>query len=507
MAGIGAVGSFATDIPLQRNYVGEAMAEVENNAFKRREEQRLAQAKKKAEDDEKLKELEDYNKRFGVNLTGVQSLDDTTLPYAMQAKQKAQELTKQIYATTDFNKKSELMSQRAKIVQSFDVLKQVPDMIIKQGQEIAKGVEEGKYNPDDVNMIQEKFKALESGKVHYYTDDYGNLRYTLYKLDAQGNPTGIIEKDQPVAELSKSLTPHLKSNFEDLLKKTVENTAVKETEIQNGLKTTTKKGVEDAVKMANATSFGELIANTPNEAYAIGRRFGIDPNDKQAISQKAQEQYINALDSTLKVKFDLSEQRLRAENARKNKKEDEDTTPVIGTGTITSREGVVDGTNFKVPQGSKTFAISKAERKLGDGKIQRLKEVRVLPNGKLAFVTEETYETESKTSSRLTPQGEKNIAKFLKENPEKKESDYIYKFGDAENVSAKNAKPKIVVYDTGRNADDAEGLAIMLKNPTTGENFSGLNEAVEFFKDKANGITNGKQLTAEELIAKYKTKK
>lgn len=321
MGVLGNVGTYGTVNPYAKNEVGDAIDTNEAMGFKYREEKRIADAKKKADDDVKLKELEEYNKLFGVNLTGIQSLDDTTLPYAMQAKQKAGDLTKQIQSTTDFNKKSELMSQRAKIVQSFNILKQVPDMLIKQTQEIAKGVEDGKYNADDVDLIQEKFKALDSGKVHYYTDDNGNLRYTLYKVDDNGNPMGIIEKDQSVAELSKSLTPHLKSSYEDLLKKTVDNTAVKETEIQNGLKTTTTKGVDPKVKEAQAMSFGNLIASTPHEAYAFAKRYGVDEKDKEQIAKLAGEEFKKSLDSTYKEKFDLSEQRLRTENARKQEKE------------------------------------------------------------------------------------------------------------------------------------------------------------------------------------------
>ena len=305
MPPIGVRGSYGTDAPLEKNYIGEAMANVEENAFKYKAQRDLAEAKKAKEDEEKLKELEEYNNKFKVNVTGNQSIDDTTTQYAMQAKQQAYELTKQIQATTDFNKKAELMAKRGKIVQSFDILKQIPDMLIKQGADIAKGVEEGKYNPDDVNLIQEKFKSLEQGKVHYYTDDAGNLRFTTYKVDESGNPTGIIDKDQSVAELTKSLTPHLKSNYADALKNAIANTATKDVTVQNGITTTQTKKVEDAVANANAMSFGNLIANTPHEAYAIAKRYNLDPNDKKAIAEVASTEFKNGLDTLYKQTLDL----------------------------------------------------------------------------------------------------------------------------------------------------------------------------------------------------------
>lgn len=49
---IGRVGSFATDSPLQQNYVGQALTDTENQGFKYRAERRLiADAKKKEEED------------------------------------------------------------------------------------------------------------------------------------------------------------------------------------------------------------------------------------------------------------------------------------------------------------------------------------------------------------------------------------------------------------------------------------------------------------------------
>ena len=61
---IGRVGSFATDTPLQTNYVGNALTDTENQGFKYRAERKLiADAKKKEEEDKQKIIADDFDKR------------------------------------------------------------------------------------------------------------------------------------------------------------------------------------------------------------------------------------------------------------------------------------------------------------------------------------------------------------------------------------------------------------------------------------------------------------
>jgi len=71
---------------------------------------------------------------------------------------------------------------------------------------------------------------------------------------------------------------------------------------------------------------------------------------------------------------------------------------------------------------------------------------------------------------------------------------------DYETVTTASKRPTVKAYDTGSgNANDAENFAIMLINPETGEYFSGLNEARQYFNGKASAITSaGKKETPAE---------
>lgn len=281
MPPIGKTGSYATTTDIQDPLLG-VLQNVEEQGFKYRAEQKIKDDAKAKKEDDNLKELEEYNKKFGVNIVGNQSIDDTTTQYAMNTKKKVGDLTRQIQQTTDYNKKAELMALRAKEVQSFDILKQIPTMINTQATEIAKGVTEGKYAPEDVTLIQEKLKALEKGKVHYYTDDYGNLKFTTYKLNENGDATNIIDKDQNLADLMKSITPSMSSKYDTnqgIAEQFVTTVKQDEDKIQEGFTTITKKGDMSGRIKRLADLKGREIAETPHEAKAMWKRMGNEPKE------------------------------------------------------------------------------------------------------------------------------------------------------------------------------------------------------------------------------------
>jgi len=145
-----------------------------------------------------------------------------------------------------------------------------------------------------------------------------------------------------------------------------------------------------------------------------------------------------------------------------------------------------------VPRGTKNFAISKAERKFGDGKVEKLKQVRVLPDGNLGFEVEETYEGKS-TTGKVINQAGRNRLKTINPETKKRYTEAELFKDDFDNVTATSKKPVTRFYNTKDNADDSENYAIMLINPETGENFSGLNQARDYFNRKAKSIDFPKQ--------------
>jgi len=126
---IGKVGSFGTDAPLREDYIGNALSEVENQGFRYRQEQRLAQKAKKEEEDAKLKDIADWDGKFDPNVIGYSSIDSPLVSMAMKAKERAGNITRELYSPSiSTDQKIALMSERNKLAQSFDIANQTPQL-------------------------------------------------------------------------------------------------------------------------------------------------------------------------------------------------------------------------------------------------------------------------------------------------------------------------------------------------------------------------------------------
>ncbi|MBP9793949.1 MAG: hypothetical protein KBC56_08125 [Flavobacterium sp.] len=505
---VGKTGSYGNLTPINENYLGDALKNIEDNGFKYRAEKRLIADKEEAK--RKSEELtDDFN--ANVDLSGNQTMDDLAVPYAAQARDTYANNVRAYNATTDTAERTRLLQANNKIKQSFDVFKQVPTMLKAKGEEISKGIMEGKYSERDADRVAKLMEAVETGKAKITIDPYGQPRITTYAVDENGRITGVLEKDQTVADLVKSTTPHKTSQYDTLLKKTVDETPLDEEAFQKGANIYERKLKYDANGKliprieSKADAFANTIASDPGERYEIAAREGIDENDTEAIKAFAKKQFIDSLAKMDKQKLDSSILNYR-ETVRKNRKEEEKDTPVIGTGTFVAKAGQKFGVNLE--KGSVPFAVKGAQRKQGEGKIETLKAVVAKPDGTFQYVVEETFEDEG-TSSKSTVPNAKGKAELAK-NPEHK---LAYDEIEEVTITSKNKKPKTVVYDTKDKADDAENFAIILKNPKTGEYFSGLEEANNFFSErgyqrglqkmKQQPAESKKQPTAEELIAKY----
>jgi hypothetical protein len=490
---IGKAASFATDTPLNKNYVGEALSEVENQSFRYRKERReIAEAKKKEEEDKnKAVELEfdSFDKSLVPTITGYSSIDDPVNMYAMDVKQKGVDWIREKNQTTDPYKKAEIQSKINKATQSFKMLNQYPKLLNEKKAELEEGIKAGKYNERDLTAVTEMAKSLDSGKYDMRVDENGVPRMTIYKVDENGTPIGILEKGISLGDLTNRITPFQKPTYDvnnGIAEQIVSQIKLDESKVQNGFTTITSerinKRVEDALK-----NKAEEVASMPSEAYELWQKMGNSPKrtftdaDKKQISQYVYED----LKSRYATKFEKDIDQSGALASRKYRDEKAETTPTIGTGTITKEGGKIAGQ--EIPRGTKNFAISKAERKFGDGKVEKLKQVRVLPNGVLAFEVEETYEGKSTTGKTINKAG-KDRLKTINPATKKLYTEAELFKDDFDNVTTTNKKPKTKVYKTDTNADDAENFSVMLINPETGENFSGLNEAKTYFQNKAKGL-------------------
>ncbi len=139
MAVIGKVGSYGTIAPIQGNPLGDALNDIEDNAFKYRAEKRLEDEAKAKKEQEALEDYAEWDGKFDPTVVGNSKIDDPMLSMAMRARDRADKIWRELKSPSlSFEQKAKLMSERNKLVQSFDVANQTPKMMIQKIGEIAK---------------------------------------------------------------------------------------------------------------------------------------------------------------------------------------------------------------------------------------------------------------------------------------------------------------------------------------------------------------------------------
>lgn len=290
---IGGKGTYLTDLNIP-NYLGDAIRGNEEMAFKYREEKRLKEEKEREENrlreekqQEEFKKEKVDNKEFDYSLTGQKSLDDIGLNYAQTTFNKFNENVKKINdPSTSRAERDSLKLQNLKLEQSFNVLNQTSEIFKAKSQYLVDGVREGKFNEDDVDLIQRKIGQLEDGKGRVYTDEYGNMLYDIFETDKEGTITKYLEKSRPIASLIKSITPHAASKFDSLLESFKKTTAVPENAWSTGADEYDQKIINESI-LSRVDDFAKMIVSDPGERYAISKILGVDESNTDAIKKYA----------------------------------------------------------------------------------------------------------------------------------------------------------------------------------------------------------------------------
>lgn len=505
---IGRKFSYATTEAPKDPLLG-TLQNIEQVGFQKRAEDRAvaeAKAKAKKEEDDALAvdlaKIKSETTKFPTkNALIIDAMDKLRNGVSQKAKERASGKI----SSTDYNiYKNNAESQ-------ISLIDQAAKRINAQSTDYAKQLAEGKFAKGFEENALNFGGAYDKNNIFLELNPDGTFTSYLYDDTDPENPK-ILDKNGLAEFGQNAFVPVYnydldkdKQEFITAYPKVLNERFVGDTKVGT-------KGIAPEIQKAIDLKVEATIAN--KDALAIKAREITgkanpkveDPEIIEQVRQNLQKEY-KGLYATDKM-VDEATGRGNLDIARKNaEKEEEESTPVIGSGTITSQEGVIEGTNVKVPKGAKTFAIANAERKLGTGKIEKLKEVRRRPDGSLIFVVQETYDGENVQKKELSEVGKAKEA-FNKKNAQaikdKKVEEKVIYDEDYETVTTTSKRPTTIAYDTaGGNAEDAENFAIMLKNPETGEYFSGINEARYYFNKKASSITSaGKKETPAERASR-----
>ena len=392
--------------------------------------------------------------------------------YAMDVKQKGVDWIRQKNQERDPYKKAEIQSKLNKATQSFKMLNQYPKLLNDKSAELEKGIMEGKYNERDLGAVTEISKSLGSGKYDMRIDENGVARMTIYKVDENEVPVGVLEKNISLGDLINRITPFQKPTYDingGIAEQITSQIKLDESKVQSGFTTISReqrnKRVNDALKLK-----AKEVASMPSEAYELWQKMGNAPKrtfneaEKQQIADYVEKDLISRYPSLYEKDIDQA----GALANRKFAKELKDEAVIISEpSVIISNNGVRNG--VKLQKNTKDFPIGNAIIKIGDGKQKKATNVFVSPGGKIYLETEEIgFSTETRTDFNLTKSGKKkkDLAKKEAEKKGKKfnsadfyetleENDYTSK-------SISDRTPKKRMLDFGTDGEEIGPYALRM---------------------------------------------
>jgi hypothetical protein len=298
---IGRVGSFATDRPVQDG-IGDALKYNDQMGFNYRAEAEKKKELKKREEDAKLKEYAEWDGKFNPTIIGNSSIDDPLIEFAMSGKQRASDITRELYTTTDFNKRASLMSERNSLLQGYTVAQQTPEIIKAKVKSLEEGIEKGKYNSRDVSFIQRISKNIESGKFELNYTDRGVASIKIFDVDEDNKPIGIL-KETSLGDLVNSFEPKLSFNYEAYKDAALKNVKPDEYGSQRGSNILEGTRISSG-NVTQSKTYADVILNDPNKLYEA--EFLFNEKDTEKLRAILEKDFITSIATKKVQKTDTS---------------------------------------------------------------------------------------------------------------------------------------------------------------------------------------------------------
>lgn len=446
---IGGPAGYAMVNPTQGNPIGAALANVENSAFRYREEKRedqqiKAQQARQLQEDRR-RDMEDaykFSKDNPFVATGT-GLDAVNRQSYMNAKNTAAK------AYADYLKTGD-MKQRAvyeNAVASVNNISAFPKQINALKEDWVKNA--GNYNPESLKKKAAFLDQISSGQIVQTNDANGNPKYTVFDRDESGNINKLSYKDINSDQLLKLLTPEKafnidgKDGFIDLFNKNIgKERKVIEGRGLNAVEKTYNPGAPELAKI-----MAKDAVNDESKMYETLQRMGLDPEDKsnytnekvkEAATNFLEEMLMTTAPTTVSQKPDTSldmlnlartkeanDERQRAiTNARESRKEaKEDDTETTWGQVQTVKQGDSNrNTGIKVNVGDKVIQIVSPGKKDKTGASQATKAIAVHKDGNISVSIDKnvgtdpmTFEPKIKTISynTKTTEGKGNVERAL----------------------------------------------------------------------------------------------
>ena len=188
MAGvIGGPGGYATVGPT-RNYIGEAMSNVQDNMY-RQNAQRIADERTRQEQEQNVrdaqakkdKEAIDYAEKHKLTKTGIKSVDSKNYEIALKLQQLNVEGVNELSQARTIEEKTSAMAKIQKASIGFDTINKFNNDYAAVKEDLLKN---GKnYDPNFLVDIADEGKKFDNGQYEYSLDDDYNVRFNTHDID------------------------------------------------------------------------------------------------------------------------------------------------------------------------------------------------------------------------------------------------------------------------------------------------------------------------------------
>lgn len=507
-------GGYATVAPTE-NYIGQALQNVEQNAFKYREEKReqeakkaaLAKAKQNALDKERDDEVNDLEKLSAIRAkdSGFSGIDSAVSNGLSSAREEYINYKRAYRKSGD---KADLLKMSSALNKLYTI-STIPDSYKKAVDGLRDGIGNGTVSRSEEKRIANFAKQIEQGYVVPKFGADNTMSFDVFERDENGQLSKEVIKNMKGEEVISNLTPGKRLDYNKHVKE-VQGLAGDAVDIvKNGIKT---HGVPDKEKYAE-TKAKELLTS-PNLFDDIAQQYEIEEDEKTGYTpeQKAevQNRYYNDILRGLNTgtQRDYSDEEMALKKRKENR--------LANPKTEKTKEKPFEAPVDLVTKGGKNtelgITIAKGDKILGatyeKGKSGPVQGVVLKPNGTYSFSIAE------RKNNTLNAQGIANEKAFYEdadndgEEFEPAESDYKF------------SKSKPTEFTSTKNSNVISKYVRGMLNPSTGRYFQNFKEYKQYydqFKPKDSAQVEAKQakkttpktpaFDAEAYYKNYKAKK
>ncbi len=405
-------GSYAT-INRSNNYLGGAMQNVQDNAFRFRQERKLKEDEIKAE---KQAELEKVKLPDLKNIATLNSnLEKSKAKVALDMREAFLEAQNAVANSKTLEEKQLALAKANNLKNNFELLNSFSTQVN----------DKTKYLTDNFDKLDEQSSSQAMQKLLMAGKGYGDIEVQedgqlMFAVnDENGNP--LTEK-KTLAGFLGSIEDEVlkKSTFEDELVKSVNSVGTLTKVDDLGNQTIENIGVTPENKEVSKNAFIKSLLGDDSNRRIYARNNNIKQDDTDAIIKSVSDLYDSKFDETHKKTFntaimnynagrdDEAYQRWKDAQAKAEKDATEnEKKPSIKEPSIVTTAGAKDGKNIQ--KDTRDFPITNAIIKNAGGTESKATNVYVNKGGKI-YLRVEKHGVATETTSKKNDDGSKSMS-------------------------------------------------------------------------------------------------